>query len=97
MNVFKHLKIDDVYLGCDDKKDALEDFKHIHNIESKNILYMGDDINDLEVMKEVGLGSCPQDAVAEIKSIADYISHKNGGSGCVRDVIEQTLKVQGKW
>jgi 3-deoxy-D-manno-octulosonate 8-phosphate phosphatase (KDO 8-P phosphatase) len=94
---FKHLKIDDVYLGCDDKKDALKDFKHIHNIESKNILYMGDDINDLEVMKEVGLGSCPQDAVAEIKSIADYISHKNGGSGCVRDVIEQTLKVQGKW
>jgi 3-deoxy-D-manno-octulosonate 8-phosphate phosphatase (KDO 8-P phosphatase) len=48
-------------------------------------------------MKEVGLSSCPQDAVAEIKSIADYISHKNGGDGCVRDVIEQTLKVQGKW
>jgi 3-deoxy-D-manno-octulosonate 8-phosphate phosphatase (KDO 8-P phosphatase) len=48
-------------------------------------------------MKEVGLASCPQDAVPEIKAIADYISHKNGGQGCVRDVIEQTLKVQGKW
>lgn len=58
---------------------------------------MGDDINDWEVMKEVGLASCPQDAVPEIKAIADYISHKNGGQGCVRDVIEQTLKVQGKW
>ena len=94
---FKHLKINDVYLACDDKKDALSDLMHIHELDSQSILYMGDDINDWEVMKEVGLSSCPQDAIPEIKAIADYISHKNGGQGCVRDVIEQTLKVQGKW
>jgi len=94
---FKHLKIKDVYLACDDKKDALSDLIHIYELDAKSILYMGDDINDLEVMKEVGLSSCPQDAVPEIKAIADYISHKDGGQGCVRDVIEQTLKVQGKW
>ena len=94
---FKHLKINDVYLACDDKKDALSDLMHIHELDSQSILYMGDDINDWEVMKEVGLSTCPQDAVPEIKAIADYISHKNGGQGCVRDVIEQTLKVQGKW
>mgnify|MGYP001372677258 CR=1 FL=1 len=94
---FKNLKINDVYLACDDKKDALSDLMHIHELDSQSILYMGDDINDWEIMKEVGLSSCPQDAVPEIKAIADYISHKNGGQGCVRDVIEQTLKVQGKW
>ena len=94
---FKHLKINDVYLGCDDKKDALSDLIQIHELDLQSILYMGDDINDWEVMKEVGLSSCPQDAVPEIKAISDYISHKNGGQGCVRDVIEQTLKVQEKW
>ena len=94
---FKHLKINDIYLACDDKKDALSDLMHIHKLDSQSVLYMGDDINDLEVMKEVGLRSCPHDAVPEIKAIADYISLKNGGQGCVRDVIEQTLKVQGKW
>ena len=94
---FKHLKINDVYLGCDDKKDALSDLIQIHELDLQSILYMGDDINDREVMKEVGLSSCPQDAVPEIKAISDYISHKNGGQGCVRDVIEQTLKVQEKW
>ena len=94
---FKHLKINDYYLGCDDKKDALSDLIHIYDIEREKILYMGDDINDWEVMKEVGLSTCPQDAVPEIKSIADYISHKNGGHGCVREIIEQTLKAQGTW
>jgi len=93
----KYLKINDVYLACHDKKNALSDLMHVHELDSQSILYMGDDINDLEVMGEVGLSSCPQDAVPEIKAIADYISHKNGGQGCVRDVIEQTLKVQGKW
>jgi 3-deoxy-D-manno-octulosonate 8-phosphate phosphatase (KDO 8-P phosphatase) len=94
---FKHLKIKDVYLACEDKKDALSDLVHIHELDTDSILYMGDDINDWEVMKEVGIASCPQDAVQEIKAIADYISHINGGQGCVRDVIEQTLKAQGKW
>jgi 3-deoxy-D-manno-octulosonate 8-phosphate phosphatase (KDO 8-P phosphatase) len=58
---------------------------------------MGDDIPDYHVMKLVGLPTCPQDACPEIKAISKYISHKNGGKGAVRDVIEQVMKVQGKW
>jgi 3-deoxy-D-manno-octulosonate 8-phosphate phosphatase (KDO 8-P phosphatase) len=58
---------------------------------------MGDDIPDLYVMQEVGLPCAPQDAVPEIKAIAKYVSHKKGGKGCVREIIEQVLKVQGKW
>jgi 3-deoxy-D-manno-octulosonate 8-phosphate phosphatase (KDO 8-P phosphatase) len=58
---------------------------------------MGDDIPDEPAMRLVGLPTCPQDAVAEIKEIAKYVSNKKGGKGCVRDVIEQVLKVQGKW
>ena len=58
---------------------------------------MGDDIPDYEVMKEVGMPACPADASEEIKSISKYISHYKGGEGCVRDIIEQVLKVQGKW
>jgi 3-deoxy-D-manno-octulosonate 8-phosphate phosphatase (KDO 8-P phosphatase) len=58
---------------------------------------MGDDIPDVPVMQLVGLPTCPQDAVIEVKGTAKYISHKLGGKGAVRDVIEQVLKVQGKW
>jgi 3-deoxy-D-manno-octulosonate 8-phosphate phosphatase (KDO 8-P phosphatase) len=58
---------------------------------------MGDDIPDYEVMKEAGVSTCPADAAEEIRAVAHYISHFNGGKGCVRDVIEQVLKVQGKW
>jgi 3-deoxy-D-manno-octulosonate 8-phosphate phosphatase (KDO 8-P phosphatase) len=58
---------------------------------------MGDDIPDYQVMKIVGLPCCPKDAVPEIQQISRYISQKKGGNGCVRDVIEQVLKVQGKW
>jgi 3-deoxy-D-manno-octulosonate 8-phosphate phosphatase (KDO 8-P phosphatase) len=69
----------------------------IYNLKAKNVLYMGDDIPDLYVMKLVGMPCCPQDAAAEIKEVSRYVSHKKGGKGCVRDVIEQVLKVQGKW
>jgi 3-deoxy-D-manno-octulosonate 8-phosphate phosphatase (KDO 8-P phosphatase) len=58
---------------------------------------MGDDIPDYPAMKKVGLPTCPQDAVPEIRAISEYISHKKGGKGCVRDVIEQVLKIHGKW
>ena len=69
----------------------------IYNIKAECVLYMGDDIPDFPVMKLVGLPCCPQDAVPEIKAICNYISHRNGGNGAVRDVIEQVLKVHGKW
>ncbi len=91
------LGITDIYLGAHNKIDQLNDYFTKHNIDSNQALYMGDDIPDYPVMKLVGLPCCPQDAVQEIKSISKYISHKGGGQGAVRDVIEQVLKVQGKW
>ncbi|HMQ45330.1 KdsC family phosphatase [Mariniflexile maritimum] len=91
------LGIHDVYLGAHDKLTTFKAYLKAKNIKQENILYMGDDIADYPVMKVVGLPSCPQDAVPEIKSISKYISHKKGGKGAVRDVIEQVLKVQGKW
>jgi 3-deoxy-D-manno-octulosonate 8-phosphate phosphatase (KDO 8-P phosphatase) len=93
----EYLEIIDVYLGCLDKKDALKELVEIYNLNTEHILYMGDDLNDLEIMNEVGLPCSPQDGANEVKIIAKYVSHKNGGEGCVRDVIEQTLRVQKKW
>lgn len=93
----KNLGITDIYLGIPHKMDIFKEYINKHNIDSQHILYMGDDIPDYWVMKEVGLPTCPQDAVPEIKTICRYISHKNGGNGAVRDVIEQVLKVQNKW
>ena len=91
------LGITDIHLGVSDKIAVLNEYFDVYNIDSKAALYMGDDIPDFHAMQLVGLPCCPNDAVAEIKSIAKYISHKKGGKGCVRDVIEQVLKVQGKW
>ena len=91
------LGINHIYLGVDDKIEKLDEFSDIYEIPLKNICYMGDDIPDLEVMKVVGLATCPQNAVPEIKSISQYISHCNGGESCVRDIIEQVMKVQNKW
>ncbi len=91
------LGIRDVFLGIDDKIKLFEEYKTKKNIKSENILYMGDDIPDYPIMKKVAIASCPNDAVIEIKEISDYISHIKGGFGCVRDVIEQVLRVQGNW
>lgn len=91
------LGVNDVYLGADNKIEHLQHYFKTHGIKAENVLYMGDDIPDYPVMKLVGLATCPQDAVPEIKAISNYVSHKNGGKGCVRDVIEQVMKVQGKW
>ncbi|MCF8715740.1 HAD-IIIA family hydrolase [Joostella atrarenae] len=91
------LGITDIHLGVSNKIDTLDEYFDVYNIKSENVLYMGDDIPDYHVMKMVGMPCCPNDAVAEIKEISKYISHKQGGKGCVRDVIEQVLKVQGKW
>ncbi len=93
----KGLGINDIYLGAHNKMEQFEEYIDIYNIKSENILYMGDDIPDYPVMKKVGLASCPKDAVPEIQDISIYVSQKKGGKGCVRDVIEQVLKVQGKW
>jgi|ERR1051325_3972076 3-deoxy-D-manno-octulosonate 8-phosphate phosphatase (KDO 8-P phosphatase) len=86
-----------VYIGRDDKLNALKEFIAEHNLKIENILYMGDDMPDYEVMQKTGIPCCPKDAVSEIKELSVYISDKKGGDGCVRDVIEQVMKVQGKW
>lgn len=91
------LGVTDIYLRVANKLEALDDFIKKHNLDVKNIMYMGDDIPDFEIMNQVGIPVCPKDAIPEIKSISSYISDINGGDGCVRDVIEQVLKAQGKW
>ncbi|TBW29353.1 HAD family hydrolase [Gramella sp. KN1008] len=93
----RDLGITDIYLGIHDKVEQMDEFFDIYQIKPEEVLYMGDDIPDYYPMKLVGLPCCPHDAVPEVKEISLYVSHKNGGEGCVRDVIEQVMKVQGKW
>jgi len=93
----RNLGISDIYLGSPDKVETFKEYCEIYNIKPEQVLYMGDDIPDYHVMQLVGLPTCPQDSSPEIKAISNYISHKNGGKGAVRDVIEQVMKVQGKW
>ena len=96
-NRFETLGIKDVFLGTKNKEIVLEKYLSDRSIDPEHVVYMGDDIPDLRVMQTVGIPVCPADAVEEIKNISIYISDKNGGAGCVRDIIEQVLKVQGKW
>ncbi|MCH4553508.1 KdsC family phosphatase [Aestuariibaculum lutulentum] len=91
------LGVNPVFLNASNKAEKFTNYTQENNIKPENVLYMGDDIPDHAVMQLVGLPTCPQDAVPEIKSVSKYISHKKGGEGAVRDVIEQVLKVQGKW
>lgn len=94
---FRTLGIQDIYLGASKKTDDFEDFRKKYSLESDEILYMGDDLPDYEVMKICGVPCCPADAVEEIKSVSVYISHLKGGEGCVRDIMEQVLRLHGKW
>ena len=93
----ENLGIKDIYLGTHNKIAQFEEYVAVNNLNPENILFMGDDIPDYQVMKKVGLPACPKDAASEIQNISLYVSQKKGGLGCVRDVIEQVLKVQGKW
>ena len=74
-----------------------ENYLQSKNITKEQVLYMGDDIPDYHVMLQSGVATCPKNAAIEIKQISQYVSDKNGGRGCVRDVIEQVLRCQGKW
>ena len=93
----RNLGITDIHLGTPDKVATFDEYTDVYSILPEQVLYMGDDIPDYHVMQLVGLPTCPQDACPEIKGISKYISHKNGGQGAVRDVIEQVMKVQGNW
>lgn len=94
---FQGLGVTDIYLGSVNKMEDFDDFLFKYDLKTEEILYMGDDVPDFEVMMRVGLPTCPADAIEEIKAISSYISPYKGGKGCVRDVLEKTLKAQGKW
>ena len=91
------LGIKNIFLGFTDKERPFNDFIKNEDIKPNDILYMGDDIPDIKIMKKVLLATCPNDAVIDVKEISDYVSPKNGGQGCVREIIEQVLRVQNKW
>lgn len=93
----KDLGITNIHLGIQDKVECLEEFFDIYDIKAENTAYMGDDIPDIYPMQKVALPTCPQDAVNEVKAASLYVSHKNGGHACARDLIEQVMKSQGKW
>ena len=94
---FEKLGIKDIYMKSSDKLKDFQDFINKYGLKADEILYMGDDLPDYPVMKEVGFPTCPADAVEEVKAISSYISDKNGGEGCVRDVIEQVMRLNGQW
>jgi 3-deoxy-D-manno-octulosonate 8-phosphate phosphatase (KDO 8-P phosphatase) len=87
----------EVHLHAKNKTKVYESLKNKYGFKDEEVLYMGDDIPDYPVLKVVGVATCPQDAAVEIKAISHYQSPYFGGKGCVRDVIEQTMRVQGKW
>lgn len=89
--------VTEVFLRTHNKLKKYEEIKSEYKLSDQEILYMGDDIPDYEVMKQVGVSSCPSDAAVEIKRLVDYVSPFQGGRHAVRDVIEQTLRVQSKW
>ena len=91
------LGVTDVFTGVPDKVVKLEEYMRQYQLTPNQIVYMGDDIPDLPVMHKVGVPACPADAADEVKQISVFVSSRQGGRGCVRDIIEQTLRVQGKW
>lgn len=94
---YEGLGVEDIYMKAAVKKESYEDFKKRHGYSDDELIFMGDDIPDLEVMRACGCPCCPSDACAEVRQASIYISDRRGGYGCGRDVVEQVLKAQGKW
>lgn len=94
---FENLGVEDIFLSSYDKLPILKTFIEKYNLKPEDVLYMGDDIPDIDPMKYVGVPVCPSDAAEDIKAVSRYISDKTGGHGCVRDVLEQVLRSQNNW
>lgn len=94
---YEGLGMQDIYLGAAVKIKTYEEFKQKYGLKDDEVMFMGDDIPDLEVMRRVGCSVCPADACPEVRELSCYVSQQRGGYGCGRDVIEQTLRAQGKW
>jgi 3-deoxy-D-manno-octulosonate 8-phosphate phosphatase (KDO 8-P phosphatase) len=91
------LKIKHIHLGVKNKVEVLTQLCKEIEVKPEEMLYVGDDLPDYEVMQLVGLPCCPADAVSDIKEISKYVCDNNGGKGCVREVIEKVMRRQGKW
>lgn len=94
---YEHLGVEDIYMKCAVKINSYNEFTQKYGLSDEEVIYMGDDIPDYEVMKKCGCPCCPADASPDIKDISVYVSDRIGGNGCGRDVIEQVLRAQGKW
>lgn len=94
---FNNLGVTDVYLSQRFKIEVFEDFCAKYSLNPEDVLYMGDDLPDYETLQKTGFSAAPADAANEVLEIVDYISDKKGGEGCVRDIIEQVMKIQNKW
>lgn len=96
-NRIQYLGIIDYYAKVSNKLEKFEEFKTRYGLKDEEILTMGDDVPDIEMMRRSGIAACPKNSVSDIKMISDYISPIEGGKGAVRDVIEQVMKIQGSW
>ena len=94
---YEGLGVEYIYLGCSVKIETYRQLLKQYDLTDEEVMYMGDDIPDLEIMRCVGCPVCPKDACPEIKEVSLYVSDRKGGYGCGRDVIEQVLRAQGKW
>lgn len=92
-----YLGVNDVSMSVKDKRTMLLEYMKKHQLQKEEVLYMGDDVPDLEAMKEAGLPTCPKDAALDILSCSLFISSFEGGKGCVREVIENVLRARGHW
>ncbi len=97
MSRLKGLGLSEIHMGVQNKRKLLGELLTQHGISAEYAMYVGDDMPDYEVMQDVEIAVCPVDAVEEIKALAHYMSPKAGGKGVVRDIVEKTLKMQGKW
>ncbi|MCH4147458.1 MAG: HAD-IIIA family hydrolase [Prevotella sp.] len=94
---YRYLGVEDIFMRCSVKVKSYDEFLKKLDLKDEEVIYVGDDIPDYEIMRRCGCPCCPKDACAEIKEISTYISDFEGGKGCGRDVVEQVLKAQGKW
>lgn len=94
---FRMLNVTRFHCNCSDKITLLKEFMEEYSLSPEQILYMGDDLPDLECLKFVGMPVCPADAVPDVQNVCRYVSQFNGGEGCVRDIIEQVLRARGDW
>lgn len=97
MKRYSKLGMKDIFMGCGVKLEVYRKYLQQNGLDKEEVIYVGDDIPDYEIMKEVGCPCCPNDACHDIKELSTYISPYNGGMGCARDILEQVMKAKGVW